>query len=478
MTMDVKDAAYPGGRDAARADRPLPNTYWVETGRLLAGEYPGAPRTEEAESRIRKVLNAGLDYFIDLTDEDELPEYESLLYALHPDAQYRRFAIEDHGLPAEPAVVVAALDCIDEALAAGHNVYLHCRAGVGRTGTVLGCYLVRHGAQNEDALDRLADLWQQSERSQRIPQIPETEAQASYVRFWHEPVVAAHLHARGTPSDRVHGALLGLAVGEAAAAGGGIQWGPHTAMALLLAASLIEQGGNDPDDQLRRYQRWRKEGRIPGSSIAVEPPPMVNRAVATWQWSRKAFAGPHDPGNLDPHALVRTAAVALCLRGRPELALEAASDASRTTHQAPVVLDCCRYFGALLLAATAGATKPEILALLQTGHALDARPLKPEVESLKKTSWPTASRPANASTATAVLAAALVAFAQSADFADGLQLALRTPGDAATVAALYGALAGAHYGLRALPADATGRLADAALIESAARMLAAAPGSA
>lgn len=476
--MDPKDTAHPGGREAVRADRPLQNTYWIETGRLLAGEHPGATRTEDAESRIRRVLNAGLDYFIDLTEEYELPEYESLLVALHPDARYRRFAIEDHGLPADPAVVVAALDCIDEALAAGHNVYLHCRAGVGRTGTVLGCYLVRHGAQNEDALDRLADLWQQSERSQRIPQIPETEAQASYVRFWHEPVVAAHLHARGTLSDRVQGALFGLALGEAAAAGQGIKWGPHAAMTLLLAASLTEQGGNDPDDQLRRYQRWRKDGRIPGSSLPVEPPPMVNRAVATWQWSRKSFAGPHDPANLDPHTLARTTAVALCLRSRPELALEAATDASRTTLQSPVVLDCCRYFAALLLEAAAGATKPKIFALSRTGQLLDVRALKPDVDSMRRTSWQTASAPAKALTATTTLAAALVAFAQSADFDAGLMVAQRTIGDAATVAALYGALAGAHYGLRALPADATGRLADASLIESVARALAAAPGAA
>lgn len=469
--MDMKDPYHPGDGVPGHADRPLANTYWVETGRLLAGEYPGAPRSQDAEARLRQLLNAGIDYFVDLTEPDELPEYEPLLASLRPDARYRRFAIADHGLPQEAAVVVAALDCVDEALAGGRNVYLHCRAGVGRTGTVLGCYLVRHGLQNETALDRLADLWQQSERSQRIPQIPETEAQATYVRFWHEPVVAGPLHARGKQSERVKGALLGLALGEAAAAGQGASWGPHTAMTLLLAESLVTRTGNDPDDQMQRYQRWRKEGRIPGATAAVEVPPPVSRAVATWQWSRKSFAGPHDPANLDPHTLARTAAVALYLRDRPEQALETAAEASRTTQQAPIVLDCCRYFAALMLEAVSGATKPEILALSGVGALLQRRALKPEVDLLRKTVWQSASRPAAARTATTVLSAAVAAFAQSQDFNAGLDLALQTTGDRASVAALYGALAGAHYGFRAVPAEAGGRLSDSALIESVARIL-------
>ena len=126
-----------------------------------------------------------------------------------------------------------------------------------------------------------------------------------------------------------------------------------------------------------------------------------------------------------------------------------------------------------MLEAVAGATKPEIFALSSVGTLLQGRSLKPEVELLRTTSWQSASRPAAALTATAVLAAALAAFAQSQDFNAGLDLALHTTGDPASVAALYGALAGAHYSLRGLPTGATGRLVDAALIESAARILSA-----
>ena len=43
-------------------------------------------------------------------------------------------------------------DEIASALAAGRNVYIHCRAGIGRTGLVAGCFLVEQGRDGERAL--------------------------------------------------------------------------------------------------------------------------------------------------------------------------------------------------------------------------------------------------------------------------------------------------------------------------------------
>ena len=49
----------------------MPNTYWVDPGRFAAGEYPGARRRKEAAGRLRTLLRAGIDCFIDLTQPDE-----------------------------------------------------------------------------------------------------------------------------------------------------------------------------------------------------------------------------------------------------------------------------------------------------------------------------------------------------------------------------------------------------------------------
>ena len=74
------------------------------------------------------------------------------------------------------------LDTIDEAIAAGRTVYVHCYAGVGRTGTVIGCYLVRHGSSAGDALASLAEWRRGIPTERRIS--PETEEQRRFVRAW------------------------------------------------------------------------------------------------------------------------------------------------------------------------------------------------------------------------------------------------------------------------------------------------------
>jgi len=49
-------------------------------------------------------------------------------------------------------------DTIDSALGMGHKVYIHCFAGIGRTGMVAACYLVQHGLSGEAALNELNRL--------------------------------------------------------------------------------------------------------------------------------------------------------------------------------------------------------------------------------------------------------------------------------------------------------------------------------
>ena len=170
---------------------PIPNSYWLKPRRFAAGEYPGARTTEEAENKLRMLLTAGLDHFIDLTEENEgLAPYAQMLAHLGEDlgipASHQRIAIRDAGVPRTAARMSKTLDAIDSALAAGSNVYLHCWGGVGRTGTTVGCWLVRHGMTGEQALAHIAGLWRGVAKAHRLPHSPETREQAHYVRAWHE----------------------------------------------------------------------------------------------------------------------------------------------------------------------------------------------------------------------------------------------------------------------------------------------------
>ena len=51
--------------------RPIPDSYWVEPGRLLAGEYPRDRDDATSLIKLRRLLEAGITLFLDLTEEGE-----------------------------------------------------------------------------------------------------------------------------------------------------------------------------------------------------------------------------------------------------------------------------------------------------------------------------------------------------------------------------------------------------------------------
>jgi predicted protein tyrosine phosphatase len=170
-----------------RSKRPLPESYWVEPDKLLAGEYPVDYNTEVARKRIDALLEAGIDTFIDLTKPNETVPYEKILLeqakAYDVDAKHLNFPIRDFGLPT-PELMTNILDTIDSSLQEGHKIYLHCWGGIGRTGTTVGCYLVHRGKTGEEALRQLAEWWQTVPKSQYHPRSPETHEQAEFIRTW------------------------------------------------------------------------------------------------------------------------------------------------------------------------------------------------------------------------------------------------------------------------------------------------------
>jgi len=58
------------------ARTPLRNTHWIEPGRLLAGEHPSGAGERATRKRIAKLVDAGIDCFLDLTEPGEIEPYE------------------------------------------------------------------------------------------------------------------------------------------------------------------------------------------------------------------------------------------------------------------------------------------------------------------------------------------------------------------------------------------------------------------
>lgn len=148
---------------------PIPGSYWVLPGQLLAGEYPGDIDSEITVKRLRAFVTGGIKTFVDLTDEGEInedakliPAYRTILRQLgeeeHVQITYANIPIEDRGVPS-PWTLRCILDVVDRSIEDENPVYVHCWAGRGRTGTVIGCYLKRHGiATDADVIMKLAQL--------------------------------------------------------------------------------------------------------------------------------------------------------------------------------------------------------------------------------------------------------------------------------------------------------------------------------
>jgi protein-tyrosine phosphatase len=168
---------------------PIPNSYWVIPGQLLAGEYPGAWDIEYSRQRMDAFLQAGFNTFINLTSPDELTPYVAILneQAGHFDisTNHQHFTIGDFSIPT-PTHMKSILDAIDKALADRQKVYIHCWGGVGRTGTTVGCFLVRHGKTGQEALDQLTSWWQEVPKRLVHPHTPETEEQIEFILNWKE----------------------------------------------------------------------------------------------------------------------------------------------------------------------------------------------------------------------------------------------------------------------------------------------------
>jgi protein-tyrosine phosphatase len=142
-----------------------------------------------ARQMARSLVECGIDYFIDLTEEGEaglksyLPFLKEAAGKLGVSFIHKRWPVRDFSVP-KREFLVQILNDLDQALTDEHRVYVHCYGGIGRTGTVVGCYLVRHGMNGGEALDQIAG-WRKGTPDGRRSS-PETEAQRRMVLHWRE----------------------------------------------------------------------------------------------------------------------------------------------------------------------------------------------------------------------------------------------------------------------------------------------------
>ena len=172
---------------------PFPRSYWVIPGKLLAGFYPGSKDPKEATAKLTALINAGIRHVINLTKPDErdftghrFVPYDDMMGSIAAKMKilvtFDQLPIRDLSVPTKRHMT-RILNQIDLCIKHGKPVYVHCLGGIGRTGTVVGCYLVRHGlATGKNVLDMIRDLRKDSEDSDR--ESPETREQREMGMEW------------------------------------------------------------------------------------------------------------------------------------------------------------------------------------------------------------------------------------------------------------------------------------------------------
>jgi hypothetical protein len=164
----------------------ISSAYWVIPEKFMAGPYPASPLlVDETRAQLSWLVEQGISELIDLTNPGERPgyqtEFKSVCVRYGVPGNWQQFAIADFGLPSL-ALMSGILNEIEHLLANKKKVYVHCMGGLGRTGTVVGCYLVKQGMSGEEALQKIQALRIGTTNFQHAS--PETDAQRAFILEW------------------------------------------------------------------------------------------------------------------------------------------------------------------------------------------------------------------------------------------------------------------------------------------------------
>lgn len=288
-----------------------------------------------------------------------------------------------------------------------------------------------------------------------------------------------------TSLERFRGCLLGLAVSDAVGTtlefqppgtfdviddmvGGGPfglepgQWTDDTSMALCLAESLVECNGFEPADQMQRYVRWWRHGYMSSTGECFDIGNTVHSALAKFEQTGNPYSGSTDERSAGNGSIMRLAPIPMFYAKRPTEAIKKAAESSRTTHGAIAAVDACRYLASLIVGALQGTDKAVLTAPEyepEPGYWHE-HPLVPKIDEIRMGSFRDREPPEIKGTGYVVrsLEAALWAFDRCNSFREGCLMAANLGDDADTTAAVFGQLAGACFGERAIPREWRSRL--------------------
>lgn len=315
-----------------------------------------------------------------------------------------------------------------------------------------------------------------------------------------------------SPASRIKGAILGVCVADAL--GGPIQfsspgefkpitdlefvkpfsqpvgsWSDDGSMTLCLAQSLIETKGQyDGKDVASKFHRWCSEGYMSSDGLHAWDIGM-GTSIACEMWARVFEVGDIDfdamlklvkaappltremsQGN---GSLMRVAPIGALFHNDIAKAGEVARRQSDLTHPMPVCAEACTIYTELVaMCFEAGITKETMAQRLAARTIVDEK-LRARIKNRQKATmssalamWKIFSAQDMKSTGWVVdtLDCALWAFFSSDTWEQGALKVVNLGGDSDTAGAVYGGLAGAWYGVDAIPERWRANIARAAMV--------------
>lgn len=348
---------------------PFPNSYWLEDGHIVCGEYPKDFDDRDDLTGMSALLEAGVRVFVNLTEPDELEPYDQIAreaakaLGIDPaELEFYRQPIRDVSVPNSPEMMKQTLRMIRSARQRGKAVYIHCWGGKGRTGTVAGCLLSElNGKSGDGALDALGERWQACAKAS-YAESPETDEQRQYVRLWGEKMMPDRKAA-------IRSAILGAAVGDALGVPVEFQnrarrkedpvtgmrkygthhqragtWSDDSSMIFATMEGLMKAGGYDPESVMREFEGWvQNAAHTPHGEV-------FDIGNATHSAIRKFSMGSplSECGGIEEHSngngsLMRILPIGLAFADDRKL-IEKASEISSLTHAHERSRFCCAFY--------------------------------------------------------------------------------------------------------------------------------------
>jgi ADP-ribosyl-[dinitrogen reductase] hydrolase len=266
--------------------------------------------------------------------------------------------------------------------------------------------------------------------------------------------------------SRLYGCAIGAALGDAF--GMPLEFGPRqppdrlvreltagrlpagsitddTEMALALAESLATHKPLDPADLAQRFLAWY---HTHPADIGIHTAAVLCKVGAGMPWDQASVrTQAEDPENASNGSLMRCWPVALAYWDLPERLIEESTLQSRVTHAHPECVAACVFTNRIIAGLVNGATPQEAYQ-----DALENVPLPAGLEDAVRAA-PTRQRDelVNSGWVRHTLESAIWGLLSSQTFAEAVIQVANLGNDADTAASVTGALAGAAYGLEAIP---------------------------